>query len=83
MNTKIKFLEIVLSDLVSQRDTYELELNRILNKEENFLSKKNEFDSVLSFITVTNNKIQMLSDYLGTLSTLGNLDDKTENNNNV
>jgi hypothetical protein len=80
MNTKIKFLEIVLSDLVSQRDTYELELNRILNKEENFLSKKNEFDSVLSFITVTNNKIQMLSDYLGTLA---NLDDKTENNNNV
>lgn len=83
MNTKIKFLEIVLSDLVSQRDTYELELNRILNKEENFLSKKNEFDSVLSFITVTNNKIQMLSDYLGTLGNLGNLDDKTENNNNV
>jgi len=80
MNTKIKFLEIVLSDLVSQRDTYELELNRILNKEENFLSKKNEFDSVLSFITVTNNKIQMLSDYLGTLA---NLEDKTENNNNV
>ena len=80
MNTKIKFLEIVLSDLVSQRDTYELELNRILNKEENFLLKKNEFDSVLANITVTNNKIQMLSDYLGTL---GNLDDKTENNNNV
>jgi hypothetical protein len=80
MNTKIKFLEIVLSDLVSQRDTYELELNRILNKEENFLLKKNEFDSVLTNITVTNNKIQMLSDYLGTLA---NLDDKTENNNNV
>jgi hypothetical protein len=73
-------LEIVLSDLVSQRDTYELELNRILNKEENFLLKKNEFDSVLTNITVTNNKIQMLSDYLGTLA---NLDDKTENNNNV
>jgi hypothetical protein len=80
MNTKIKFLEIVLSDLVSQRDTYELELNRILNKEENFLLKKNEFDSVLASITVTNNKIQMLSDYLGTLA---NLEDKTENNNNV
>jgi hypothetical protein len=86
MNTKIKFLEIVLSDLISQRDTYELELNRILNKEKNFLLKKNDFDSVLSDITVTNSKIRMLSEYLGTLGTLGtlgNLEDKTENNNNV
>lgn len=79
MNTKIKFLEIVLSDLVSQRDTLELELNRILNKEENFSIKKNEFDGVLTQITITNHKIQMLSDYL---TTLGSLGDKTENNNN-
>jgi len=80
MNTKIKFLEIVLSDLVSQRDTLELELNRILNKEENVSIKKNEFDSTLTQITITNHKIQMLSDYL---TTLGGLEDKTENNNNV
>ena len=31
MNTKLKFLQIMLSDLVSERDTLELELNRILN----------------------------------------------------
>lgn len=80
MNTKIKFLEIVLSDLVSQRDTLELELNRILNTENNVSNKKNEFDSTLTQITITNHKIQMLSDYL---TTLGSLDDKTENNNNV
>jgi hypothetical protein len=80
MNTKIKFLEIVLSDLVSQRDTLELELNRILNKEENVSIKKKEFNYVLTQITSTNSKIQMLSDYL---TTLGSLDDKTENNNNV
>jgi hypothetical protein len=79
MNTKIKFLEIVLSDLVSQRDTLELELNRILNKEENISIKKNEFDGALTQITITNHKIQMLSDYL---TTLGSLEDKTENNNN-
>lgn len=79
MNTKIKFLEIVLSDLVSQRDTLELELNRILNTENNVSNKKNEFDSTLTQITITNHKIQMLSDYL---TTLGSLDDKTENNNN-
>ena len=80
MNTKIKFLEIVLSDLVSQRDTLELELNRILNKEKNVSIKKKEFNYVLTQITSTNSKIQMLSDYL---TTLGSLDDKTENNNNV
>jgi hypothetical protein len=79
MNTNIKFLEIVLSDLVSQRDTLELELNRILNKEENISIKKNEFDGALTQITITNHKIQMLSDYL---TTLGSLEDKTENNNN-
>jgi len=31
MNNKIKFLEIVLADLVSERDMFELDLNDILN----------------------------------------------------
>jgi len=79
MNTKIKFLEIVLSDLVSQRDTFELELSRILNNDEKITVKKEEFQKVLTQITITNNKIQMLSDYLTTLS---NIEGKTENNNN-
>ena len=34
MNTKVKFLQIMLSDLVSERDTLELELNRVLNDTE-------------------------------------------------
>jgi hypothetical protein len=79
MNTKIKFLEIVLSDLVSQRDTFELELNRIINNDEKISVKKVDFESVLTQITITNSKIQTLSDYLTTLS---NLESKTENNNN-
>lgn len=79
MNTKIKFLEIVLSDLVSQRDTFELELNRIINNDEKISVKKVDFESVLTQITITNSKIQTLSDYLTTLS---NLERKTENNNN-
>ena len=79
MNTKIKILEIVLSDLVSQRDTFELELNRIINNDEKISVKKVDFESVLTQITITNSKIQTLSDYLTTLS---NLESKTENNNN-
>ncbi len=79
MNTKIKFLEIVLSDLVSQRDTFELELNRIINNDEKISVKKVDFESVLTQITITNSKKQTLSDYLTTLS---NLESKTENNNN-
>ena len=33
MNQKIKFLEIVLSDLISERDTLEMDLNYILNND--------------------------------------------------
>ena len=31
MNQKVKFLELVLSDLVSERDTLEMDLNEVLN----------------------------------------------------
>ena len=77
MNTKIKFLQIVLSDLISKRDTLELDLNRVLNDEKTQTdNKKTEFDFILSTITVTNNKIQMLSEYM---SVFNNMD---INNNN-
>jgi hypothetical protein len=77
MNSKLKFLQIVLSDLISKRDTLELDLNRVLNDEKiQTENKKNEFDSLLSSITVTNNKIQMLSEYM---SVFNNMD--TNNNN--
>jgi hypothetical protein len=72
MNTKIKFLEIVLSDLISKRDTVELELNRVLNDDVlRTEDKKYEFDKSLSDITETNNKIQMLSEYMSTFNSVG------------
>ena len=77
MNSRLKFLQIVLSDLISKRDTLELDLNRVLNDEKiQTDNKKTEFDFILSTITVTNNKIQMLSEYM---SVFNNMD---INNNN-
>lgn len=77
MNIKIKFLQIVLSDLISKRDTLELELNRILNDDSIVTEiKKVEFDNILSTITVTNNKIQMLSEYMSSFNSVD-----TNNNN--
>lgn len=70
MNNKLKFLEIMLSDLVSERDTLELELNRILNDENPpIIHRKIDFDMVLDSITMTNSKIKTLSEYMGTLVT--------------
>lgn len=81
MNTKIKFLELVLSDLVSNRDTLELELNRILNDDNSpVIHKKIDFDKVLGEISMNNNKIQILSEYLNSLANIGGA--KIENNNN-
>ena len=77
MNSRLKFLQIVLSDLISKRYTLELDLNRVLNDEKTQTdNKKTEFDFILSTITVTNNKIQMLSEYM---SVFNNMD---INNNN-
>jgi hypothetical protein len=77
MNSRLKFLQIVLSDLISKRDTLELDLNRVLNDDKTQTdNKKTEFDLILSSITVTNNKIQMLSEYM---SVFNNMD--TNNNN--
>jgi hypothetical protein len=76
MNTKVKFLQIMLSDLVSERDTLELELNRILNDvEKPTIHKKIDFDKLLDKISKTNSKINMLSDYMSSLN-------NEENNNN-
>ena len=76
MNTKVKFLQIMLSDLVSERDTLEIELNRVLNNVEiPIVHKKIDFDKLLGDISLTNNKINMLSEYMGSLN-------NEENNNN-
>ena len=61
MNNKLKFLEIMLSDLVSHRDTMEMELNRILNDETPpIIHRKIDFDKLLGDITMTNNKIKTM-----------------------
>lgn len=76
MNTKIKFLQIMLSDLVSERDTLEIELNRILNDVESpTIHKKIDFDYLLGDISKTNSKINMLSEYMSSLN-------NEDNNNN-
>ncbi len=68
MNTKVKFLEIMLSDLISERDSLELELNRILNDDNPpIIHKKMDFDKTLNSITITNSKIKTLSEYMGNI----------------
>ena len=69
MNNKIKFLELVLADLVSERDTLELDLNDILNvSNKKTKEKKVDFNEVLGEIVIVNNKIKTLSDYLTQLT---------------
>lgn len=58
----------MLSDLISHRDTLELELNRVLNDTNTTITfKKIDFDKVLGEISENNNKIQVLSEYLSSL----------------
>jgi len=66
MNNKIKFLEILLADLVAKRDTLELDLNIILNQDskKRVTEQKNDFEEVLDEIVNVNNKIKTLSEYL-------------------
>ena len=64
MNNKLKFLEIMLSDLVSERDTVEMELNRVLNDETKpTIHRKIDFDKLLGRVSESNNKIKTLSEY--------------------
>ena len=69
MNQRIKFLEIILSDLISERDTLEMDLNQILNSvDKKTKEKKSDFINVLGFIVSINNKIKTLTEYMSTLS---------------
>ena len=72
MNNKVKFLEIVLADLVSERDTLELDLNNILNSTQfkNSKLQNKEFNIILGEIVEINNKIKTLSEYLTQLTPL-------------
>jgi hypothetical protein len=70
MNKKIKFLEILLSELVSERDTLEMDLNIILNNTPTSTQhQKEEFSLVLEKIVNVNNKIKTLSEYLTQITT--------------
>ena len=85
MNQRIKFLEIMLSDLVSERDTVEMELNRVLNDETKpTIHKKIDFDKLLDDIVLTNNKIKTLSEYIAVLTPeIWDINtEETQNNNN-
>lgn len=65
MNSKIKFLEIVLSDLISERDTLEIDLNYVLNNNVGKTKdKKKRFKEVLQDIVNVNNKIKTMTEYL-------------------
>jgi hypothetical protein len=82
MNHKIKFLELVLSDLVSERDTLEMDLNEVLNSSrKKTQTKKDEFKNVLGSIVETNNKIKTLTEYLSTPDLQYNEAEKGSNNN--
>ena len=84
MNQRIKFLELVLSDLVYERDTLEMELNWTLNNDDKRINhKKVEFSNILGSIVDTNNKIKTLSEYITVLTPQIEISDtkKTQNNN--
>ena len=83
MNQRIKFLEVILSDLVSDRDIFEMDLNYVLNKDDKKSSeKKHEFNEILEKIVNTNNKIKTLTEYLSTSNQEDFVVDNEDSNNN-
>tara|TARA_R110002110_G_scaffold408780_2_gene630637 strand:- start:5115 stop:5372 length:258 start_codon:yes stop_codon:yes gene_type:complete len=84
MNNKIKFLELILSDLISERDSYEIDLTNIVNSNiGETTERKKQFQKTLSIIVECNNKIKTLSDYLANLTQTGSVEvaDNLNNNN--
>jgi len=74
MNNKIKFLEIVLSDLISERDTLELDLNYTLNNlSVEARKRKEKFNKILESIVNVNNKINTLTEYLAQITASNNI----------
>jgi len=74
MNNKIKFLEIVLSDLISERDTLEMDLNYVLNNSSVEAKKrKKNFNKILESIVNVNNKINTLTEYLAQITAANNI----------
>ena len=70
MNKRIKLLEILLSELVSERDTLEMDLNIVLNSSpKTTQQQKDEFSLILEKIVNVNNKIKTLGEYLAQINT--------------
>ncbi len=85
MNQRVKFLELVLSDIISERDELEMDLNHIVNiSGKKTKEKKRDFIDVLGSIVQTNNKIKTLSEYMTSLTPEpnGSGEGSVDNNNN-
>ena len=79
MNNKIKFLEIVLSDLISERDTLEIDLNYTLNNlSVEARERKEKFTKILESIVNVNNKINTLTEYLAQITASNSVDESVE-----
>ena len=79
MNNKIKFLEIVLSDLISERDTLEIDLNYTLNNlSVEAIERKEKFTKILESIVNVNNKINTLTEYLAQITASNSVDESVE-----
>ena len=83
MNQRVKFLELVLSDIISERDELEMDLNHIVNiSGKKTKEKKRDFIDVLGSIVQTNNKIKTLSEYMTSLTPEPSGEGSIDNNNN-
>ena len=79
MNNKIKFLEIVLSDLISERDTLEIDLNYTLNNlSVEARERKEKFTKILESIVNVNNKINTLTEYLAQITASNSVAESVE-----
>jgi len=79
MNNKIKFLEIVLSDLISERDTLEIDLNYTLNNlSVEAKERKEKFTKILESIVNVNNKINTLTEYLAQITASNSVGESVE-----
>ena len=79
MNNKIKFLEIVLSDLISERDTLEIDLNYTLNNlSVEARERKEKFTKILESIVNVNNKKNTLTEYLAQITASNSVGESVE-----
>jgi hypothetical protein len=65
MNTQIRILEIILAELIGERDLKEMEFNKTLNDSTNTPTDvKNILMNQLSALSHCNRQIELLTDYV-------------------